>query len=122
MVQTMNQETLISQLVNQMTIQNEPVSAYQPIGKVSPEALRVRISLIPYQGGTTYVCYDPVLGELRHDNVPNPQPSPQPTMTNCLVSYQALANPGVSRQPPAASTGQPIAPVTPQLAPIPNAP
>lgn len=112
--QIMNKEALISQLVNQMIIQNQPVSASQPIGQASPEASRVRILRIQYEGGTTYVCYDPVLGDLRHVNVPNPRSPLHLATTNALVSYQAPANSGVSRQPQAASAGQLIAPTRPR--------
>lgn len=85
----MDHEALISQLVNQMTIQNNPVSASQSIVQLSPEASRVHVTGIPYLNGTTWVYYDPVLGTLRHYNVAHGEAAQQPVTTTAMVPYQA---------------------------------
>lgn len=70
----------------------------------------VHITCIPYQGATTYVCYDPVLGALKHVNVLNPQPHQQLAATNDMVSYQAPANLSASQRPQATSACHHIVP------------
>ena len=103
-----------------MAQQQQNASLIQPITPTE-----VLTSRLPHRNGVNWVFHDPMMGTVRHVNVPYAHPlaqqsvsqaASQPSTTSGIMLYQQPSNQIAQHTPQVTSANQPMAPASPQPA------